>query len=321
VHLFAPRAAHRFRLDSRWDQNREGQVDNAKLGLQITYWLKNEIKDNPGEPAHPIKLEILDAQGQVVRTLSSVIKPNRYSPDDADDPEDEAKAELTTDAGLNRVSWDLRYESARRLEKTKIFPSKPDDAPLVLPGQYTLKLTVDGKTYTSAGTVLADPRSPVTPEQLQKNVEFSRRAQAALDRLADDIDEVRAIRAQTQDLRSRTAELPNAKELQAAAEVVGKRCTDLEERMYNPKAEVGYDVLAGRDGGVKLYSQIANLYTDTEASDRAPTQGQQEQLEENLADLKQIEDQLSSLRTEDLARLEAQAKALGLPRIVLPNRS
>ena len=91
--------------------------------------------------------------------------------------------------------------------------------------------------------------------------------------------------------------------------------------MYNPTAEVGYDVLAGRDGGVKLYSQIANLYTDTEASDRAPTQGQQEQLQENLADLKQIEDQLSTLRTEDLVRLETQAKALGLPRIVLPNRS
>ena len=85
------------------------------VGLNITYWLKHEIKENPGESLHPLKLEIYDAQGQLVRTLSSIVKPNRYAPDDADDPQEAAKAELTTDAGINRVQWDLRYESARRL--------------------------------------------------------------------------------------------------------------------------------------------------------------------------------------------------------------
>ena len=295
-------------------------MDNAPLGLDITYWLKDEIKDTPEQSRPPITLDILDAQGQLVRTLSSITKPNRYSKDDPDEPEEEAKPELTTDAGLNRVQWDLRYQAARRLKDTKIFPSRPDDAPLVLPGQYTLRLSVDGEGASTAATVLGDPRSPVTPEQLQRNVEFSRRAQTALDRLADDIDEVRAIRAQTPSIRSRTAALPAAKSLEEAAALVSKRCDALESKIRDSE-QMGYDVLAGRDGGVKLYSQLANLFTDSEASDRAPTQGQLEQIEENLADLKQIEDQLGALRTEDLAQLETQAGALGLPRIILPNRS
>ena len=321
LHLFAPRPAYRFRLDSRWDQGREGHADNAPMGLNITYWLKDEIKEKPGESLHPLKLEVFDAQGQLLRTLSSVVKPNRYTPDDADQPEDEAKPELTTDAGINRVQWDLRYEASKRLHNAKIDSGDPDHGPMVAPGQYTLKLTLDGKTYASTGVVLADPRSSVAPDQLQQNVAFSLQARAALDRLVDDIVEVRAIRAQTEDIKSRTAKNPAAKALQAAAEAVTKRCDELELQMHNPKAEVVYDVLAGREGGAKLYSQIAPLFSDIQNSDYAPTQGQQAQMEENLADLKQVEEQLNTLRSEDLARLEAQALALGLPRVILPERS
>jgi len=156
--------------------------------------------------------------------------------------------------------------------------------------------------------------------ELQKNVAFTLQARAALERLTDDIDEVRAIRAQTADLRARTAETPAAKDLQEVAARVIKHCNTLESRMHNPEAEVVYDVLNGRDGGAKLYSQIAPLFSDMQSSDYAPTQGQLEQMDENLADLQQVEEQLHALRTEDLAGLEAQAKALNLPRVILPNR-
>ena len=192
---------------------------------------------------------------------------------------------------------------------------------LPISGQYTFKLTLDGKAYASSGMVLADPRSPVTAAELQQNIAFALQARAALDRLVDDIDEVRAIRAQTEDIKNRTAKNPAAKPLQEAAGVVLKRCDELELRMHNPKAEVSYDVLAGREGGAKLYSQIAPLFSDIQASDYAPTQGQSGQMDENLADLKQIEDQLGALRGEDLARLEAQAKALSLPQVIVPERN
>ena len=321
LHLFSPHPAYRFQRDSRWDFKREGELANAPPGMNITYWLKDGIKDQPGTAPRPMTLEIFDAQGQLVRTLSSIVKPNRYAKDDADQPEDAAKPGLTTDAGLNRVHWNLRHEGSKRLLQAKIDSGNPDDGPMVVPGVYTLKLTLDGKTLASSGVVLADPRSPVAPEQLQANVAFSLQARAALDRLVDDIDELRAIRAQTQDAKTRTASHPGAKALQDAAAAVIKRCDDLELLMHNPKAEVVYDVLAGREGGAKLYSQIAPLFSDIQSSDYAPTQGQSEQLEDNLAELKQLEEQLGSLRREDLARLEAQAKALGLPRVILPQRS
>ena len=219
------------------------------------------------------------------------------------------------------MQWDLRYEGAKRLQKAKIDSGDPDAGPLVLPGRYTLKLNVDDKIYTAVGEVRSDPRSPVTAPELEQNVAFTLKARTALERLTDDIEEVRAIRAQTQDLRSRTAPIPGAKSMQEAAERVVKSCDVLESRMHNPEAEVVYDVLTGREGGAKLYSQISPLFSDMQSSDYAPTQGQLEQMEENLADLQQVEAQLHTLRSEDLAGLEAQAKALNLPRVILPDRS
>ena len=88
--------------------------------------------------------------------------------------------------------------------------------------------------------------------------------------------------------------------------------------MHNPEAKVVYDVLAGREGGAKLYSQISSLYSDIQASDFAPTQGQAGQLEENLAALSALEAELAAIRSGDLARLESQATALGLPHVIVP---
>jgi len=231
-----------------------------------------------------------------------------------------AEPALTKDEGINRVRWDLRYEGAKRLPQAKIDSGSPDDGPMVPPGRYTLKLTVNGQTLTSVGEVLADPRSPVPPDELRQNVEFTLQARAALDRLVDDIEDVRAIAAQTDDIRKRTAVDPAAKDLRAAADIVLKRCDELEHRMHNPEAEVVYDILAGRHGGAKLYSQLAGLFGDVQNSDYAPTQGQLGQLAENLADLDAVESELGTLRRGDLARLEAQAQTLALPHVILPRR-
>jgi hypothetical protein len=42
-------------------------------------------------------------------------------------------------------------------------------------------------------------------------------------------------------------------------------------------------------------------------------------MSENIADLKSVEDGLTGLRSGDLARLEAEATSLQLPRVILPS--
>src|SRR5205807_1365919 len=50
-------------------------------------------------------------------------------------------------------------------------PASPE-GPLALPGAYTVKLTVSGKTYTQTVTVKNDPRSPATAAELRAQHEL-----------------------------------------------------------------------------------------------------------------------------------------------------
>jgi photosystem II stability/assembly factor-like uncharacterized protein len=324
AHVFPPRPAHRWRREFRWDELVDTGAGNRPYGMTITYWLKDEPPETPkGRKASPddpneLKLEIFDAQGNLVRTLSSVPRPNRYAKDDPDEPEEPAKPALTREKGLNRAQWDLRYEGATRLENAKIDSGNPEEGPLALPGTYTLKLSGAGHLVSTKGEILADPRSKATPDDLRANLDFTLQTRAALDRLERDIETVRAIRSQTENIETRTAKNPAAKELNATAAALIERCDTLERGMHNPEAKVVYDVLTGRGGGAKLYSQLSTLYSDVQSSDFAPTQGQRSQLAENLAALDRVEAELGALRSGDLARLEAQAGALALPHVIVP---
>jgi photosystem II stability/assembly factor-like uncharacterized protein len=324
VHLFVPRKANRNRLEFRWDELIDHESHNAPYGMTITYWLKDEITETPAghEPSpddpNELKLEIFDSQGTLVRTLSSVAKPDRYAKDDPDEPAEPNKPALTKERGLNRVQWDLRREGATMLEQAKIDAGDPEKGPLVLPGKYTLKLTAVGRTLVTEAEVGADPRSTATMDDMRANYDFALRTGEAIDRLEQDIETVRAIRAQAADIAERTAKNQAARELRASADTLVKRCDEIEHQMHNPEAKVVYDVLAGRDGGAKLYSQLSNLYSDIQASDFAPTQGQTGQLDENLAALAAIETELASMRNTDLARLETEATAIGLPHVIVP---
>ncbi|HEY2394477.1 MAG TPA: hypothetical protein VGH81_00670 [Rudaea sp.] len=326
VHLFKPRPAYRFRLDTRWDH--DGATDPAPLGLIVDYWLRDKIKgepqddDKPVENAHKddLKLEILDAQGKIVRTLSTNPRPPKYAKDDADEPpEDDAGTELTKEQGLNRIVWDLRYEGAKRLEKAKIDAGEPEKGILAAPGMYTLRLLVPGQAVvTTTAEIKPDPHSPVPAAELAQNVAFALRARDALDQLVDDIETIRAIREQAGIIKRMSADKAALKGVNAGAEVVIKHCDELDLKFHNPKAEVVYDVLAGRFGGAKLYSQIAPLYSDVQTSDYAPTQGQSSELDADLADKATLEGELSAFREGEVARFEEQLRAANLPRILTP---
>ncbi|MGA7524897.1 MAG: hypothetical protein WBW84_20775 [Acidobacteriaceae bacterium] len=168
AYLFQPEEAIRARINSNWDQPFSVEVPNAPnppYGVIVDYYLSQK-------PTGPIQLQVFDAHGNRVRTLSSILPPPienawfpRYwlaSPD---------SRALSTNIGLNRVSWDLRYDNPPALRhdlenqmNTVAAETAPGPhGPKVIPGVYTLKLTVDGHVYTRDVTVMNDPRVGQSP--------------------------------------------------------------------------------------------------------------------------------------------------------------
>jgi hypothetical protein len=303
-------SGYRFRSDRRWDYPAPGKIANPPYGASISYWLAEEPKG---------KLEILitDAAGQPVRTLDSEIKPAKYPKDDPDEPSEEPEPDLTKDAGFNRVAWDLRMDGSKRLP-AKTETSDPETGPLAPPGRYTVTLRGAGPDVQAALVIEPDPRAPVTPEEIQKNVAFALALRDAFNALVDEVAEIRAIHAQVADIRGRIGNDPATAGILASADRVLAACDTLEGTLHNPEAQVGYDVLAGRDGGAKLYSQLAFLYDANDSSDYPPAQGLREQYDRLAAELRRRQDELASLRQGDLAQLEREMAAAGLPRVIVP---
>jgi photosystem II stability/assembly factor-like uncharacterized protein len=162
--------------------------ENVLPGALLDYYL-------PSNASQPVKLEILDAAGKVVRHYSSDFAERNPHP--ALDPAAYDKicqnnpgaadcglplywpappVDLSAAAGAHRFSWDLHYDPIGEdagfaigggAVPHRVFPSV--NSPWAPPGAYTVRLTVDGTSYTQPLTLKLDPRLK-TPAAALANV-------------------------------------------------------------------------------------------------------------------------------------------------------
>ncbi len=163
AYLFKPGDAIRARINANWDQPFGVEVPHAPnppYGAIIYYYLSHP-------PAGEMTLQVLDAAGRLVRTISSTPPPpvqGALYPDYwLATPESRS---LPTSAGMHRINWDLHYEDPpsfshdleNQMNMVEGMVTPGPHGPQTLPGTYTLKLTVDGKVYTQTLVVHNDPR-------------------------------------------------------------------------------------------------------------------------------------------------------------------
>ena len=310
LHLFAPTPARRWTLAASWSE--ELAAETPPRGAAIFYRL---AAAHEGE----LTLEIRDAQGRLVRRLSSVAETTEFGPDDPDEPTKSPEPALAVEAGIHRVVWDLDWEGAERLERTKIDLGSYRSGPRAVPGTYEVRLVAGDLTRTATLEVRPDPRLAVAQADLVARQEAALTALDDIRGVLADIDEVRRIRAQADDLAARLGDVERHAALRAVARRAVERCEALEERLHNPKAEVVYDILAQR-GGTQLLSNLVFAYVTLNWGDGPPTQGAVEVLSEHRARHAELREELAALRAGEIADIERLATELGLPRILVPPR-
>jgi hypothetical protein len=90
---------------------------------------------------------------------------------------------------------------------------------------------------------------------------------------------------------------------------------EVELKLYNPDAVVLYDVLAGRQGGAKLYSRYGWLYALAIDQNGPPTQGMTEVDAELLVLYREAKDELEQILNEDITQINALASELGIKHV------
>ena len=200
TYLFKPQRAWRFRWSKYSDTPMppdEPMGQNPPDGAIIDYYLTSA--------SNSVKLEILDAAGKVMRTYASS--------DKAEPPKDEGNIPwywirpphtLPASAGMHRFTWDLHYTPASSRRQFPISAVPYDTAPApsspwVMPGTYTVRLTVDGKTLTQPITVRMDPRVKTSAEGLKQQFDLSMAVYKRMTELNTALAELRRYRTAVKD--------------------------------------------------------------------------------------------------------------------------
>ena len=305
LHAFAPRPAVRWQYREEFHEKGPGQ--NPVHGASVDFWVKNKPK---GE----VTLEIRDAKGVKVRTLSSKKREPDFAEDDPDAPDEEPKAALTAEAGMLRAEWDLNAERPARVKGTKAEYSS-DTGARVPPGIYTLELNVDGAKVKTTLEVKPDPRISIPASVLESQYAFADRVSGKIGRLVGTVDAMRSVREQLAARIKALASDPKSAPWIADANKAQEKALSLERELHNPEAQVEYDILAK---GAKLLSRLNMVFATTIYGDGEPTQGMREVLELLSRTFDDVAARWQAFVSADLAKLDTSAQQAGQGAVIVP---
>ncbi len=249
-YLYAPETAYRLRHAGSFGfgiadegtpiQPEEPQAANPPLGVIFDYYLH-------GAARTPVVISVVDRHGHVMRRYSSADTPTRLNPAHLDiAPRWIPQPVLpSADPGAHRFVWD--------------FSTHHDGGPLAPPGHYTVRLSVNGKTYTQAFTLLRDPRIAVTDRALHQQYALAMQIETKLSQVAAAKTRAEHVLASKKLGSAQSAELRNV--------IIGERPAG------NPDDSVGKPNL-NFDSLNSLNDAFGNLEGAVESADAAPTHDQ-----------------------------------------------
>ncbi len=311
--LFKPAVAYRVRRSTNTDTPippDEPTAQNPPDGAVVDYFLG---KDASGA----VTLEILDAQSKVVRRFASTDKPEVSA-------EDIGKQlipvywvrrpkVLSTGAGMHRWVWDLHYAAPTSSRNDYPISAVPGDTPrvpqgpLALPGRYTVKLTVNGHTYSEPLTVKKDPRVKTPDEGFEQMFQMERRLVSMMTDSTRTLAEARSARDQLQKLAGQ-ASGPMAEEISA----LQKKLTAVLGSGEGPRGTGSAGpTITGINGA------IGTLYGEVDRADATPTSAQQSALTDTEKGFSEVRKQWAAWKETDLPALNQQLRGANLAEVHL----
>jgi photosystem II stability/assembly factor-like uncharacterized protein len=313
AYLFKPGPAYRVRRSTNPDTPippDEPTGKNPPDGAILDYIL--------AQPASGLViLEIVDAQGQLVRRFSSAEKPEVS----------QAELEkqliplywirmpriLSASAGMHRWVWDLHYPSPTASQHEYPISAVPYDTPrsplgpLALPGEYTARLTVNGHTSTAPLTVKMDPRVNTLPAGIEQQFTLEMRLASELTASSEAAVEAHSVLDQLHKIgtQAKGALVESIKALdRKVGAILGGTTPAVSGAVPEPTLTRG-------NGAVNT------LYGSVGQADAEPTAVQINAVADTERDLSAVMKRWEEIKKSDLPALNRQLKNTNLPEIHL----
>lgn len=270
-------------------------------GIVISWWL--------GHPYKSASLEILDSAGVALRTFV----PDTTRPDSTRPPAGGGRrggvTYLPKGTGLQRLLWDGRAEGIVSFPGMILWGAGTN-GPMLPPGRYTARLTIDGKKLTAPVTVRRNPWiADVTDADLVAQYRFGRQVRDKATEANRSVIAIRRVKSQLDDRYKRAA---NDAALKSAGETLRTDASAVEENVYQVRNQSGQDPL---NFPIKVNNRLANLLAMSERGDGRPTTNMPEIFGILTTELKGYTDRLAQVWKTDLVAVNKELARLNLPPI------
>ena len=209
--LYKPAKTYRVRYNMGTDTplpQEEPAGQNPPEGAIIDYYISNK-------PSSPVTLEILDQAGKLIRKYSSTDTFYTIPPVNIPLYWIRPQQILSAEPGAHRFTWDLHYTPLNIPASYPIGATFGNTAPVpsspwALPGEYTIRLTVNGKSYLQRLVLEMDPRVKATAADLQLQHDLSKQcyeARLELMKMSADISQARSELAASGDSSAKKLDL------------------------------------------------------------------------------------------------------------------
>ncbi len=305
VHLYAPRSAYRT---EGFQYVKAGLPlgTNPPNGVLVHYQLNKR-------PAGELSLEFLDDAGHSIARFSSIkdTKGKNLKPSEEfyDQPKEKRMDVVPADSGLNRFVWDMRYKNAEDVPDAILWWGDTR-GPRVAPGRYSVKLSVEGQTFTQSFEILKDPRIETTRDEFVRQSELLAKIHTQLDSVHKCVIRIRRVQKQLQDFLSNVKDTTLVRILKEFSKPLTDSLTAIENALIQPKIKSSQDIL---NFPLQLNNRLATLAAIVGASDHAPTQSQLDlyvELERLAEDRYR---QLDALLTSRLPAFNDQVREKNIP--------
>ena len=237
LHLFKPQDSYRMdgvkRTSATAGTNRPG-------GVLVYYFLKEK-------PKQELRIEFLGAQNEVLRSFST----KGINGDT-----------LKVKEGSNEFNWNLRLESAEGFDGLIMWAANLR-GPKVIPGQYKVRMILDGMTQEESFKVLADPRYESTQADLEEQFDF---LVGVRDKLTETHQTIKLIRFYRAEMDSMAKKPKNLKLILAEMD-------EIEKTLYQTQNKSGQDPL---NFPIRLNNKLAHLSSVVGNGDYRPTDQSEE---------------------------------------------
>jgi photosystem II stability/assembly factor-like uncharacterized protein len=309
--LFKPQTAMRV----RWDMNTDTPLppdfpagENPPDGAVIDYYLQSAA-------AGPVTLEIRDSAGKTVRKYSSADKPDPLDPMLAIPAYWVRPPQmLSAAAGTHRFLWDMHYPPAPGVEAEYPIAAVPHNTapqptgPWAMPGQYTVVLTANGKSYSQPLTVKMDPRVKTPAAGLQQQFQLSSDLYRQLLTLAPAVEQAAALRKQLKELQPRASG-----QTVEAIRALDQKIQALSGGTPRRRRGAGSEELTLGD----LRGRFLTLFGMLQEADVTPSTQAVTAVKQVLGQLPPLMQRWEAIRTQDVVRLNQQLKNANLPELKL----